>query len=241
MEKEYKNDFEKFLTHTNEKQVLLEEIIKDIKKYNIQSLLDIGAGNGLLAIPLSQQVHRYLAVEPKESFAEKLKSNNLDVIQAGFPVDVPEKFDLILSSHSICYDRERFEPFIRKAFELLKPNGVFLIITYRGQEDNWNELLDFLGQNKMDFNRKGFNSIIELLNTLGVVTIRKITTKVVTNNINDMIQALSFVFSDGKSEKKKTFLNYQAKLEKLLNSKYKTEKGYYFPFQHFFIVTQKKA
>ncbi len=240
MEKEYKNDFEKFLVHTNEKQVLLEEITKDIQKHNVQSLLDIGAGNGLLAIPLSQGVHRYLAIEPKESFVEKLRSNNLDVIQSNFPVSISEKFDMVLSSHSIYYDREKFEPFIRKAFELLNPKGVFLLVTYRGQEDDWNELLDFLGQNEMDYNRVGFNSIIELLSTLGIVTMRKVTTKVITDNFDDMIQALSFVFSNGKPEKKNIFLNYQTKLEKVFNSKYKTENGYYFPFQHFFIKTQKK-
>ena len=239
METEYKNDFEKFLVHTNEKRILLKEITKEIKKLKTESLLDIGAGNGLLATPLSKEVSRYLAIEPKLSFVEKLKSNGLDVVQSNFPVSISEKFDLILSSHSLSYDKENFEPFIREAFNLLNQNGVFLIITYRGQEDDWNNLLDFVGKKKMDYNRMIFNSIIELLNNLGNVTIRKVITKVTTDNLDDMIQALSFVFSDGKPEKKEKFLGYKVKLEKFLNSKYKIEHGYSFPFQHFFIMTQK--
>ncbi len=240
MEKEYKSDFEKFLAHTDEKRILLEEITKEIGRCNAESLLDIGAGNGLLAIPLSKKVSRYVALEPKESFVEKLKSGGLNVIQGSFPVPVSEKFDLVLSSHSLSYEKETFEPFIKKAFELLHPKGVFLIITFRGQDDDWTNLLDLLGKkDKTDRNRIMFNSIIELLNTLGAVTIRKVITKVTTDNLEDMIQALSFVFSDGKPEKKEAFLGYRIKLEKLLNSKYKIEQGYFFPFQHFFIMTKK--
>ena len=68
MEDIYKNDFEKFLSHTDEKKVLLDEISKEIEKHKTESLLDIGAGNGLLSIPLSKKVESYLAVEPNKKF-----------------------------------------------------------------------------------------------------------------------------------------------------------------------------
>lgn len=203
-------------------------------------MLDIGAGNGLLAIPLSQNIGRYVAVEPKAGFVEKLRSHDLDVIQSNFPTPVHEKFDLVLSSHSMSYEKGKYESFINEAFQLLNPNGVFLIVTYRGEEDDWNDLLAFLGQNRIDSQRASFHFILELLNTLGNVSVRKVTTEVMTKNIDDMIQALSFVFSDGNPEKKEVFLGYRTKLEEILDSKYKTEHGYSFPFQHFFIATQKK-
>lgn len=247
MNDSYINTFQKYLSHTDEKEIFLVEITKEIEKYNVHSLLDIGAGNGLLSIPLSKKVDRYIAVEPKEEYVKKLKAADLEVIHEKFPTEINESFDLVLSSHSLySYKKENFEPFIKEAWNLVNPNGILLIITYRGQEDDWTNLMDQIGVKKEnlkikieDYNRIGYNGLIELLNSLGEVKTKKIITKVVTDNIEDMIQALSFVFSDGKMEKKKQFLSFRNKLEDVLNSQYKDDKGYYFPFQHFFITTKK--
>ncbi|MDP3003966.1 MAG: class I SAM-dependent methyltransferase [Candidatus Azambacteria bacterium] len=234
----YKNDFEKFLAHTNEKEVLFDEIVKEIERCKTRSLLDIGAGDGRLSIPLSKKVTTYLAVEPKESFAEKLRAANIRTIQGTFPVEIPETFDFVLSSHSISYDKELYEAFLQKAWSLLNPEGTFLIITYRGQEDDWTNLMKNLGNNPIDYNRAGFNKIIELLHSLGEVKMKKVATSVRTENFEDMIQTLSFVASDGKPDKKNRFLQYRPRLEKILRSRYQDEAGYFFPFQHFFITTR---
>ena len=58
----YRPDFEFFLTHTDEKEIILSEIEKYIDKYKVKSLLDIGAGNGKTAIFLKKNVSRYLAL-----------------------------------------------------------------------------------------------------------------------------------------------------------------------------------
>jgi SAM-dependent methyltransferase len=235
----YKNDFEKFLSHTNEKEILLKEISKEIKKYKIKSLLDIGAGNGLLSIPLSKRVKNYLAIEPNKNFAKKLRGAGLRVIEKKFPFEISESFDMILSSHSISYQKSFFEPFIKKAWKLVKKNGIFLIITYRGEEDDWTRFMKKLGINYKNKNRKGFNQIIKLLTLLGDVKIRKVITKVNAENLDDIIQALSFVASDGDRHRKKEFLKRGDKIEKILNRNYKDKQGYYFPFQHFFLITKK--
>lgn len=239
MEDAYKNDFEKFLSCTDEKQILLDEITDDIKRIGANSLLDIGAGNGLLSIPLSKRIDHYVAIESKVSFVEKLKEAGLTVMQATFPTNVEGSFDLVIASHSISYKKNLFEPFIRKAWELVKPDGTFLIITYRGQEDDWTNLLRELGENLIDYNRVGYNSTIELLYSLGEVKTRKVTTRVLTENIEDMLDALSFVASDGKPKRKERFMKKQSRIEKILNSRYRDGANYFFPFQHFFISTHK--
>ena len=247
MSDSYINAFQKFLSHTDEKEIFLDEIAKEIKKYNAHSLLDIGAGDGLLSIPLSKKVDRYLAIEPKGEYVKKLQDTGLEVAQGEFPMEINESFDLVLSSHSLgSYRKENFESFVREAWKLVNSKGVLLMITYRGQEDDWTNLMDHIGVKKKefeikigDYNRIGYNALIELLNSLGEIKTRKVVTKVVTDNIEDMIQALSFVFSYGKAEKKEQFLSFRTKLEKILNSKYKDDKGYYFPFQHFFITVEK--
>ena len=235
----YKNDFEKFLTYTNEKQVLLVEISKEIEKHKAKSLLDIGAGNGLLSVPLSKKVESYLTIEPNKGFVAKLRATELEVIEGTFPLEISGTFDVVLASHSISYSRDLFEPFIKEAWKLVKPKGVFLIITYRGQEDDWTRLMKDFGENHEDPNRVGFNQIVELLASLGEVKTRKFITHVKTDKLEDMVQALSFVASDGKPEKKIEFLKNRSRLEKILNKKYQDENGYFFPFQHFFITTEK--
>lgn len=239
MEDIYKNDFEKFLSHADEKEVLLEEILQDIRKYKIKSLLDIGAGNGSLSIPLSREVGSYLAVEPNEKFVVKLREAQLKVAEGKFPLEIFGFFDMVLASHSISYRRDLYVTFIGEAWKLVEPNGIFLIITYRGQEDDWTKLMKELGENHEDRNRVGFNQIVELLASLGEVKTRKVITRVKAKNLNDIVQALSFVASGGKPEKKDRFLEKAERLEKILKQKYQDNGEYSFPFQHFFITTQK--
>lgn len=241
MEKQnaYKNDFEKFLAHTNEKEILRDEIIQEIKKRKAKSLLDIGAGNGLLSIPIAQVVDRYLAIEPKEVFVKTLKAAGLDVIHDRFPTILEDQFDFVLSSHSIKYDKALFEPFVRAAWKCVAPNGALVIITYRGQEDDWTRLMDALGENPTDRNRVGYNGLIMLLNDLGEVKTKKIKTTVRTDTIDDMIDALALVAANGVPERKEEFMKKRTKLEKILRSSYTKNSGFEFPFQHYIISTLK--
>jgi len=239
MEDIYKNDFEKFISHTDEKQILLDEILKEVEEYDTKSLLDIGAGNGLLSIPLSRKAKSYLAVESNEKFVSKLRKAGLEVIEGKFPLEISGLFDMVLASHSISYRNDLFKSFIKKAWGLVKPNKVLLAITYRGEEDDWTKLMKELGENHEDQNRVVFNQMVELLASLGAVKTRKFITKVQTKNLDDMVQALSFVASNGELKKKAEFLKQSKKLEKILKQNYRDSNGYLFPFQHFLLTTQK--
>ena len=239
MKDNYENDFEIFLSHTDEKQILLAEIFKEIERNDTKSILDIGAGNGLLSIPLSQKVINYLAIEQSESFVKKLLKAGVKVIKGIFPVKIDEVFDMVLVCHSIEFTRDLFEPFIRKAWRSVKPGGVFLLVTYRGQEDDWTRLMKDLGDNRESPNRIGFNKIVELLFSLGEVKMRKVTTQVKTDKLDDMVQAVAFVASDGRLDKKEKFLKNRLQLEKILERKYHNKHGYSFPFQHFFVITRR--
>lgn len=235
----YQSDFEKFLSHTDEKQVLLEEISKEIERFSIDSILDIGAGNGLLSIPLSKKVERYLAIEQKPSFAEKLQKAGLSIVQGSFPLEIPGNFDLVLVSHALSYAEDLFRPFIKKAWELVNQDGILLIITYRAQDDDWTNLTKQLGESSIDYNNSGFNQIVDFLRSLGKVEIRSVITRVRTTALEDMVGALSFVFSDGQPHRKQKFFQYYSKLTEILNSQYRDDLGFSFPFQHFFVTTQK--
>ena len=238
-EQTYKSDFQMFLAHTDEKVVLLNAITATVQKQKPKSMLDIGAGNGLLSVPLARLVSTYVAVEPHPRFAETLRDYGLQVIQDYFPTKINQRFDFILSSHSINYEQDKFRPFIENAWDLLKPKGTLLIVTYRGQADDWTELLHKLGKNLEDKNRLGYNQIVKLLYSLGTLKLRKVVTYVRASNITEMLLALSFVASDGEPEKKAAFLEQKLRLQKLMDTKYQNKEGYFFPFTHYFLETSK--
>ncbi len=119
----YGGDFEFFLQHTTEKNVLFREIKKEIEKHPVQSLLDIGAGEGSLSIPLSKAVNEYLAVEMKPEFAQKLQKAGVTVIESEIQkATISNQFDTVLMSHSL-YFREDYRGFTEKAWSLVKPGG----------------------------------------------------------------------------------------------------------------------
>lgn len=239
MQDHYKNDFERFLAHTDEKGVLLGKIKEYLAKFSVKSLLDVGAGNGMIAIPLAKEVQRYVAVEPKASLAKKLREAGLEVMEESFPAEIAERFDMVLSSHSVSYKREKYEPFIAGAMSLLNPGGVFLLITYRGQDDDWTHLMESIGESTSDYSRTRFNRIIEFLYSFGDVKEKKVATHVATDNLADMMEALAFVASDGDPARKEEFLKHSPKLEKILSSQYRSNGGYSFPFRHFFLATKR--
>jgi len=58
-------------------------------------------------------------------------------------------------------------------------------------------------------------------------------------SVDDMVQAVAFVASDGRLDKKEKFLKNRLQLEKILERKYHNKHGYSFPFQHFFVITRR--
>ncbi len=237
----YEKDFEFFLAHTNEKEILKNEILNLFKKYNIESVLDIGAGNGLLSIPLSKKVENYLAIEPKVKFCEALRKKGLRVIESFFPINLAGKFDFILCSHSVPEEGKNYIPFLSYAWEKVSDKGNLLMITYGQKHDDWNKLIRDLNlQSFKDHYKKGIERY-DFLKTFAEVDVKKVRTQVKTHSLNQMIRALSFVASAGQIDKKEKFLAKKDKLKRILNGKYfdSSQDLYTFPFNHYFFRIQK--
>jgi len=126
----YSKAFAAFLACTDEKLVLLQEIGRDLKHRRVQTVLDIGAGNGDLAIPLSTQVDRYVAIEPKGDYATRLREHDIAVIEQAFPCELGTTFDAVLSSHSLPWKSAVYIPFLSAAWAHVAEKGVLLVITY---------------------------------------------------------------------------------------------------------------
>jgi 2-polyprenyl-3-methyl-5-hydroxy-6-metoxy-1,4-benzoquinol methylase len=183
----YIKDFEKFLKHTDEKQILLKRISAEIKRNNIKKLLDIGAGNGLLAIPLSRQVFEYTAIEPKKDYINILKKYGLKVIERKFPDNkIVDIYDGILISHVISYENDNYKKFIASAWKLLKPGGFLFIITHKGEKNEWTKLLEKIDLCEIIYSQNSFEKMKILLKSLGNFKFKKIISHVNADNVNDL-------------------------------------------------------
>ncbi len=232
MKKFYENEFENFLVCTDEKKVLFEEILKEIKNREVSSMLDLGAGNGFLSVPLSKQVDRYVAVEKSTYFAKKLDKLNIEVVKKNFPFKIKEKFDMVLISHSL--PKKNYKRFIKSAFDTVEKGGCLLIINGERKNSDWVKLLKKIGEGD-EFVR---DHLSESLKLLGKVDTRKVKTRVCGKNKQDLLHALSFVFSDGDKKLKKKFLSHKEEVVTFL-SKYETKNEVLFPFYHLFTIIKK--
>jgi SAM-dependent methyltransferase len=237
---QYAQSFEKFLAHTDEKDVFVRKFSGYIDRYQPGSLLDIGAGNGSLALPIAQQVERYVAVEHNPKYAAKLRDTGLTVIQQAFPAAIDGSFDLVIMSHVISYEAGNHMALIRSAWDLVADGGNLLIVTHRGgADDDWSRLLTRVGMGRFEKYAGVYDEIMSTLQQRGVVEVRKIVTTLDTAIVEDMLEAMAFVASGGRLDTYDEFMSHTSELVRVLNTNYKTEKGYSFPFSHIFIATQK--
>ena len=85
-----------------------------------QTLIDVGAGGGRLALPLALHCRSVTAVEPSESMVDVLESqvrqhgvNNVSTVRARWEDAVVEPADVVLSAH-VVYVVQDIGTFIRK-------------------------------------------------------------------------------------------------------------------------------
>lgn len=240
MRQEYDTAFALFLKHTDEKERLLEAIAERVQRAGGISLLDIGAGNGDLAIPLAGLVKKYLAVEQKQTFAEVLQKAGLRVIRGSFPVTIEEQFDFVVVSHALPYKADDYELFLNQALACVAPGGSLLGITYHRNQGEWRDLLVACSFPQKPLEADRFKALQAYCAVLGPTTVDVVTTYVTTFSVTEMLSALSFVYSDGEPEKVALFQRQRGALTRYLNAHYRDKERYRFPFRHVFLQTQKR-
>lgn len=233
----YAPSFQNFLDCTDEKLVFFNSLKTLIVREKIHSILDIGAGNGDLSVPLSKLVPEYLAIEPVKKHADNLKENRIKVIESFFPCEIKTIFDMVLSSHSLPGNKESFQPFIEKAINLINPRGLMVIITYDDQESEWSSMVHACDLPWIGSHVGRITSLTEFVKSLQRKTeISEIITSVASSDFERFIRALAFVYSDGNPEKTDLFVSSPA-IRSYLSSKYKLpNENFSFPFVHYLIT-----
>lgn len=239
---QYIRSFEKFLSHTNEKDIFVKELSGYLERYKPESVLDIGAGNGSLAIPLSEQVKNYEAIEQNPKYALRLQEAGIKTQEATFPVPLSQMFGMVILSHVVSYEAANHTEIIPPALDVVEPGGHLILVTHRGNsEDDWSKLLGNIGMDRYDGYAAIYSEIIDMLNRAGKTEVRKVQTTLDTSSLEDMLEAMAFVASNGRIEGYQEFMSKRSEIKEILDSEYSVDSGYSFPYQHIFIDTHKTA
>ena len=236
----YAKDLRNFIEHTDEKQVLFAALRRRILMSGARSMLDIGAGGGEMAVPLAALVPYYLAVEPNLDFVDGLGGCGIPVVVDSFPCNIPSKFDIVLASHVVPWGLAESTAFLRAARALLKPHGTFVMITYDEEaQSDWGDLLRASGLPIPRVGQGRFEDYKTILRGWGVLQIQEIETRVKAGFLDEILEALAFVYADGRAEKRAAFCE-NAVVRKTLAEKYRMTSGYSFPFTHYLMQTWVK-
>ena len=190
-------------------------------------------------------VEKYCAVEMNSNFIPKLLNKNLNVIEGEFPLNIENSFDMILASHTISYRHKDFSRYIgaffKCAWKLLNSGGILLLINSAGNEGEWTTFMNRIGmQEELIPSQKGYKEILLKLRLLGKLSILKIDSFIRTNNIDDMIDSLTFIASKGDPLRKTKFLSNRVKIEEVLKKSYFINNEFVFPLEHYFHILIKK-
>jgi len=228
--------------HTNEKQVLLNEIITYVKKNQVRSILDVGPGDGAISIPLSKAVSRYKCIESDSNYIEKLKNNGLDILLGRFPPreKIKDSFDMVLFSHVIFDYGDLYSQMLEEAWALVSMGGILLVISNNplDKNDPWQRLRSTLDPERALFSETRFKHLLAILQKFGTVEQKSIVTEFVTQDNRAMVQILSFLHSHGWEEQYREWID-DVRLSDFVESHYKKGTTYVFPFQHTFVSVRK--
>lgn len=225
-----------FSVESDQKQVLLEKISEIIDRFKIKSMLDIGAGHPVLAVPLSKKVDTYVGVEARPDRVRRLQSAGLEIVEGKFPkVEIANTFDLVLSSHSIPEKVYEYSQFLERAWELVHTGGRLVIVTFKGAGGDLENLANLLREDRKDRDRQKYDEMMRVLSTFGKVLKEKVTSHSNSEDVEQMADLLSF--SIGGSDDEKSL--YRQKLKDILNEKYEVEGKFKFPHKHLVLIVRK--
>ncbi len=222
--------------NNNQKQVILDKISEIVDRFKIKSILDIGAGEPSLALPISKLVENYVGIENNPDRVNRLRNEGLKVINGEFPnINILEKFDLVFSCHSIPEDILEYNNFFKKAWSLVKEDGWLIVITFKGVKDNLDDLVNNLRKEYTNNDTLMYDEAINILSSFGEVKREIITSLSSSTDIEKMLDLLSFSIGGSDSEK----LMYREKLKNILNNNYKISSRFDFPHNHYVLMVKK--
>jgi SAM-dependent methyltransferase len=243
----YRVAFRRFRAHTDEVELLVAAYQEAIRRHRVASLLDIGAGDGAVAIPLASGAATYVAVEADPVLAARLRRAGLDVRCGTFPpsldppLDRDQRFDLVLLSHCVSYSAPLAvtEALLRSAWQFVRAGGTMLTVVHRGGGDEFDDLLALVDPGQRDRHREAFRGVWATVWRLGPTQRYDLTTSVRARTPDQLLRILALNASMRNGDLYQQFLSRQEQILRVLTSTYACGDGtFVFPMRHKLLFTE---
>lgn len=137
---EYRDAFRVFLDHTDQKTKALAWLDREVHELPARgTMIDAGAGNGVLSARLSPQFQRTIAIEPNRSLCEEFKAAcpKAELLTGGILDVQPDALaDFIVCSHVFYYvPRGAWTDYLRRMAGWLQPRGVLAVTVQNADTD----------------------------------------------------------------------------------------------------------
>lgn len=136
-------DIRAFSRFSNEKIILTQEIEKIIEPKRFHSVLDVGCGEGYVIRKIYRKVNRCVALDPDHEMLEILKKYVHDNSRVIFinkkleEFETTERFDVILSSHTLSFFNDK-QKAINRMLDYTRKDGKLIIILHcNASEQLW--------------------------------------------------------------------------------------------------------
>ena len=222
----------------HQQTTLVANISRYIRETSADSLLDIGAGSPETALPVSKLVHRYRAVERDPQAAARLEHAGLNVTMGTFPLPIDGTYDLVLSSHSVPENSvESYPPFLSSAWELTNPEGMLLIVTFKGNRGDLAEIAhELVGQ--LPHKSEEFEFIIRSYEEFGgVIRIERVNSYIEALAAEDIAFFLEPWLSGDCRQRE----SIHSTFVRIIETRYKVRRDLFvFPTEHLFLSCRKQ-
>jgi SAM-dependent methyltransferase len=233
----YQRQLDLFVRCSNGKALALERLLALVARLpRREAFLDIGAGNGVLTLPLAREFHRATAVEPDPFQAADLKRRapDLRVFQNTWQdVDLGSGlFDFILCSHALYYLPEvEWMRQVDRMYEHLRPGGQAALILQSPLGDKAGFFSAFTGS---DVNVLGLWK--GMLHTYGedALDARYYTSDIHTRSLDEMVEIGCFLLLHTR------FRDHPDTIRRYLEEHHRCEDGYRLRNDELILLLSKK-
>ncbi len=129
--------FENFITHSDEKEKVEEEILKILNTIKPRNMLNIGSGFDSLSTSDSfpKSIEKLTFVEKNTSYIQTYRDSKIESIQADYETwESNTSYDVILASHVLFYFADKQQA-LQKILSELNPGGIAIFVVHKPDKD----------------------------------------------------------------------------------------------------------